>query len=565
MPRHSTVDHHLSGVETKTMRYDPYEYRGSRRSVVMAPRGMVATSQPLAAQAGIDILKRGGNAIDAAIAVNAALGVVEPMSCGIGGDLFAIVWKAESSALTGLNASGRAPYAANIEHYTELGHDYVPDTGPLNWSVPGCVDGWACLLERFGTMSLEQVLEPAIAYAEEGFPVSDIIARDWAGSVRLLKPWPESARVYLPGGQAPEPGAVFRNPDLARSYRILADGGRDAFYRGEIADAIVSCSREIGGLFSQEDFRDHISTWDDPVCADYRGHTVWELPPSGQGIAALQMLNILEGYDLAESGCQSAETLHLQIEAKKLAYADRAVFYADPAFADVPVESLLSKEYAERQRGRIDPDRAAIDVPAGDPILQHGDTAYMTVVDEERNAVSFIQSIFRGFGSGIVPDRTGFPIQNRGQLFALDPAHRNALAPHKRPFHTIIPAMVTRNGQPWLTFGLMGGAMQPQGHAQVLCNMIDFGMDVQEAGDAPRFQHFGSAEPTGTPMDAGGGRVTVEDGIGEDTFRRLAEKGHRLTRSSHGYGGYQAIRIDPETGMLHGASEPRKDGCAIGY
>ena len=507
MPRHSTVDHQLSGVETKTMRYDPYEYRGSRRSVVMAPRGMVATSQPLAAQAGIDILKRGGNAIDAAIAVNAALGVVEPMSCGIGGDLFAIVWKADSSALTGLNASGRAPYAATIEHYTGLGHDYVPDTGPLNWSVPGCVDGWACLLERFGTMSLEQVLEPAIAYAEGGFPVSDIIARDWAGSVRLLSPWPESVRVYLPGGQAPKPGAVFRNPDLARSYRILADGGRDAFYRGEIAEAIVSCSREIGGLFSQEDFRDHISTWDDPVCADYRGHTVWELPPSGQGIAALQMLNILEGFDLAESGCQSAETLHLQIEAKKLAYADRAVFYADPAFADVPVESLLSKEYAERQRGRIDPDRAAIDVPAGDPILLHGDTAYMTVVDEERNAVSFIQSIFRGFGSGIVPDRTGFPIQNRGQLFALNPAHRNALAPHKRPFHTIIPAMVTRNGQPWLTFGLMGGAMQPQGHAQVLCNMIDFGMDVQEAGDSPRFQHFGSAEPTGTPMDAGGGRV----------------------------------------------------------
>lgn len=547
------------------MRYDPYAYRRSRRSVVMAPRGMVATSQPLAAQAGIEILRSGGNAFDAAIAVNAALGVVEPMSCGIGGDLFVIAWEAERGGLTGLNASGRAPYAATIDYYNSRGHEYIPDTGPLNWSVPGCVDGWSQLLDRFGTMSLGQVLEPAISYAENGFPVSDIIARDWAGSTPLLKPWPESVRVYLPGGHAPEPGAVFRNPDLARSYRILAEGGRDAFYEGEIAEAVVACSRDVGGLFSPEDFRNHASTWDDPVCVDYRGHKVWELPPSGQGIAALQMLNILEGYDLAETGCLSAETLHLQIEAKKLAYADRAVFYADPAFADVPVEALLSKDYADRQRERIDPRRAAVDVPAGDPILQHGDTAYMTVVDSDRNAVSFIQSIFRGFGSGIVPERTGFPIQNRGQLFSLDPSHRNALAPHKRPFHTIIPAMVTRDGKPWLTFGLMGGAMQPQGHTQVLCNMIDFGMDVQEAGDAPRFQHFGSAEPTGAPMEAGGGRVNVEEGIDEGAFQRLEELGHRISRSSHGYGGYQAIRIDPESGMLHGASEPRKDGCAIGY
>ena len=547
------------------MRYDPYAYRASRRSVVMAPRGMVATSQPLAAQAGIDILKAGGNAIDAAVAVNAALGVVEPMSCGIGGDLFAIVWEQESGRLAGLNASGRAPYAATVDYYRGLGHAYIPDTGPLNWSVPGCVDGWARLLERFGTMSLGQVLEPAIFYAENGFPVSDIIARDWAGSTPLLSPWPESVRVYLPGGQAPGPGAVFRNADLARSYRLLAEGGRDAFYHGEIAEAIVACSRAVGGLFSPEDFRDHTSTWDDPVSVDYRGHTVWELPPSGQGIAALQMLNILEGFDLAETGCLSAETLHLQIEAKKLAYADRAEYYADPAFADVPVEALLSRAYADRQRARIDPRRAAVDVPAGDPILRHGDTAYMTVVDEDRNAVSFIQSIFRGFGSGIVPERTGFPIQNRGQLFSLDPAHRNALVPHKRPFHTIIPAMVTRDGNPWLTFGLMGGAMQPQGHVQVLSHMIDFGMDVQEAGDAPRFQHFGSAEPTGAPMEAGGGRVDVEYGISEEAFRGLEEMGHRISRSSHGYGGYQAIRIDPDTGMLHGASEPRKDGCAIGY
>lgn len=559
------VDTYLTGAKTKTMLYDPYDYRRSRRSVVMAPKGMVATSQPLAAQAGVEILKQGGNAIDAAIAVNAVLGVVEPMSCGIGGDLFAIVWMAEDRTLNGINASGRAPYAATIEHYKSLGFDYIPDNGPLNWSVPGCVDGWACLLQRFGKMSLEQVLEPAIAYAKEGFPVSDIIARDWAASASLLKPWHESARVYLPGGQAPEPGAVFRNPDLAQSYRLLAEGGRDVFYQGELAKAIISCSREVGGLFCFEDFRNHVSTFDDPVSIDYRGHTIWELPPSGQGIAALQMLNILEGYDLNKMGSQSVDTLHVQIEAKKLAYADRALFYADPAFSDVPVESLLSKEYAERQRGRIHLNRAASDVPPGDPILQHGDTAYMTVVDEDRNVVSFIQSIFRGFGSGIVPKRTGFPIQNRGQLFSLDSAHRNALVPHKRPFHTIIPAMVTQNGNPWLTFGLMGGAMQPQGHTQVLCNMIDFGMDVQEAGDAPRFQHFGSAEPTGAPMDPGGGRVNVEAGIKEETIQRLVEKGHHITQSSHGYGGYQAIRIDADTGMLHGASEPRKDGCAIGY
>ncbi len=547
------------------MKYDPYEYRDSRRSVVMAPRGMVATSQPLASQAGIDILKQGGNAVDAAIAVNAVLGVVEPMSCGIGGDLFAIIKMAKESSLVGLNGSGRAPYGATIDYYTRNGYDYVPETGPLNWSVPGCVDGWVCLLERFGTMSLKQVLAPAIDYAEEGFPVSDIIARDWASSIPLLQPWPESIRVYLPQGNAPAPGTVFKNIDLARSYRLLCDGGRDAFYCGDIANNIIKCSREIGGLFNIDDFKDHISTFDDPVSVDYRGHTVWELPPNGQGIAALQMLNILEGFDLAQSGCQTANTLHLQIEAKKLAYADRAVFYADPSFVDIPVEGLLSKSYANTQRDRIDLNRAASHMVAGDPILEHGDTAYMTVVDENRNVVSLIQSIFRGFGSGIVPKNLGFPIQNRGQLFSLDPTHRNALVPHKRPFHTIIPAMVTKNNQPLLTFGLMGGAMQPQGHAQVLCNMIDFGMDVQEAGDAPRFQHLGSAEPTGSPMDIGGGTVNLEQKITTETCKQLENRGHHIIRSAHGYGGYQAIRIDPETGILHGASEPRKDGCAIGY
>jgi len=318
-------------------------------------------------------------------------------------------------------------------------------------------------------------------------------------------------------------------------------------------------------LFSLEDFRDHNTTWDDPVYADYRGHRVWELPPNGQGIAALQMLNILEGFDLQATGCLTAETLHLQIESEKLAYADRAVYYADPSHADVPVDELISKEYAAAQRSRIKWREAAVNVPAGDPLLDCGDTAYLTVVDKDRNAVSLIQSIFRGFGSGIVPEGTGFPIQNRGQLFSLDSGHRNALVPHKRPFHTIIPALVTQHGEPWLTFGLMGGGMQPQGHVQVLCSMIDFEMDVQEAGDAPRFQHFGSAEPTGAPMEASGGRVEVEGLIGEKTMQQLSEWGHQVSSSSKGYGGYQAIRIDPDTSMLHGASEPRKDGCAIGY
>lgn len=547
------------------MLHNPHAYRASRRSVVMAPYGMAATSQPLAAQAGIDILKSGGHAVDAAIAVNAVLGVVEPMSCGIGGDLFAIIWDSKEKSLTGLNASGRAPEAATIDFFRGRGFDYIPDTGPLNWSVPGCVDGWHCLLERYGRKSFKDILSGAIDYAENGFPVSDIIARDWAGSINLLSPWDESVRVYLPDGQAPAPGSIFKNQDLASSYKKIAEGGRDAFYDGDIADSIVSYSDDIEGLFCKADFQNHFSTWDDPVSTDYRGYQVWELPPNGQGIAALQMLNILEGFDLSSTGYQTAETLHLQIEAKKLAYADRAKYYADMAFSDVPVDDLISKSYADEQRKRIDLHRASTDVPAGDPGTLHGDTVYLTVVDKDRNVVSFIQSIFRGFGSGIVPPGTGFPIQNRGQLFALDPDHLNALAPKKRPFQTIIPAMVTQNDRPWLSFGLMGGDMQPQGHAQVLCNLIDFGMDIQESGDAPRFCHSGSATPTGAPMAPDGGMVALEPGIRDEVAHNLVELGHRVKQSVHGYGGYQAIMIDPDTGMLHGASEPRKDGCAIGY
>ena len=531
----------------------------------MATHGMVATSQPLAAQAGIDILKSGGNAIDAAIAVNATLGVVEPMSCGIGGDLFAIIWDASTQKLVGLNASGRSPYAATVKFFTSKGMAFIPDIGPLNWSVPGCVDGWDQLLQRFGRLSLPEVLAPALDYAENGFPVTDVIAIDWKGAEPLLTPWPDAMRVFFPHGNAPTPGSLFRNPDLARTYRLLAEGGRDSFYLGPVAEQMVSFSRQNGGLFASEDFRDHFSTWDDPVSVNYRGYDVWELPPNGQGIAALQMLNILEGFDLPTFGSNTVDTLHLQIEAKKLAYADRAVYYADPAFADVPVAALLSKTYAERQRSRIVTRKAATEVPEGDPALNRGDTAYLTVVDKEGNAVSLIQSIYRGFGSGIVPGQLGFPLQNRGQSFSLDPNHRNALEPHKRPFHTIIPSMVTKDGQPWLSFGLMGGPMQPQGHVQVLCNLIDFNMDIQEAGDCARFNHSGSAEPTGTPMGADGGIVSLEPAIGTDVAHGLVELGHKVVQTVHGFGGYQAILIDQKTGVLHGASEPRKDGCAIGY
>jgi gamma-glutamyltranspeptidase/glutathione hydrolase len=532
------------------------------RSAVLARHGMAATSQPLATAAAIRVLQKGGNAIDAAIAANAVLGVVEPMSCGIGGDLFAIVWDARTKKLYGLNASGRAPYAATIDVFRQKGLEQIPTHGPLSWSVPGCVDGWEQLRSRFGTMPLADLLAPAIAYADEGFPVSEIIAHDWQSAARVLERVPTSAACFLPGGRAPEVGTVFRNPSLARSLRLISDDGRDAFYRGPMADAMVAYSHQVGGLLERKDFEDHASTWVDPVSTNYRGYDVWELPPNGQGIAALQMLNLLEPYDLKSMGPQSAEALHLMIEAKKLAYEDRAKYYADPDFVKVPVASLISKEYARGRAHLIDRDRANAQPIAGEP--GEADTIYMTVVDGDFNAVSLIQSNFSGFGSYHVPGDLGFPLQNRGCLFALDPAHANRLEPHKRPFHTIIPAFVTRDGQPWLSFGLMGGDMQAQGHAQMICNMIDFGMDIQESGDAPRFNHLGSSTPTGERAQ-GGGTVALESGIGPDVRRALEAKGHHLVTSRGGFGGYQAIRIDVERGILIGGSDPRKDGGAMGY
>lgn len=535
------------------------------RSAVVARHGMVATSEPLAAQIGLDILQSGGNAVDAAIATNAMLGLVEPMSCGIGGDLFAIYWDAKSKQLYGLNASGRSPYALTREVFQEKGLKQIPTQGPLSWSVPGCVDGWHELRQRFGTMEMAEILAPAIRYAKEGFPVSELIALSWQESAAALSRQPEAAKTYLIDGRGPRRGEIFRNPYLARSYELIAEQGRSAFYQGEIAHAIVTFSEENGGYFSLKDFLDHQSEWVEPVSTSYRGYEIWELPPNGQGIAVLEMLNLLEPYNIREMGHNSAEYLHLFIEAKKLAFADRARFYADPAMADVPVAALISKEYAARQRKRIDPNKAAVDVPPGDPILQQGDTVYLCVVDREGNCCSLIQSNYYGFGSLMVAGETGFVLQNRGALFALDESHPNRLEPHKRPFHTIIPALATKDGKPWLVFGVMGGDMQPQGHVQVLVNIIDFGMDVQSAGDAARVRHLGSAQPTGAPMEEGGGRVLVESGVSDQVVELLRQRGHKVTREPTSFGGYQAIMIDPEYGTLIGGTEPRKDGAAVGY
>ena len=532
------------------------------RSAVVARHGMAATSQPLASLAAVRVLQQGGNAVDAAIAANAVLGVVEPMSCGLGGDLFAMVWDAKTQKLSGLNASGRSPYAATRDLFRERKLAAIPTNGPLSWSVPGCVDGWAQLQTRFGTKPLAEVLAPAIEYAERGFAVTEIIAADWQAAAPDLARIPTSARCYLPGGVAPTAGDLFRNPGLARSLRLVAEGGSPAFYRGPIAAAIVAYSGSAGGLFSRQDFADHTSTWVEPVATNYRGYDVWELPPNGQGIAALQMLNLLEPYDLKTMGPLSADALHLMIESKKLAYEDRAKFTFDPDFGRIPVARLISKEYAATRAPLIRRDRANDRPIAGEP--GSADTIYLTVVDRDRNAVSLIQSNFLGFGSYHVPGDLGFALQNRGNLFALDEAHANRLEPHKRPFHTIIPAFVTKDGRPWLSFGLMGGDMQAQGHAQVICNLVDFGMDVQEAGDLARFRHFGSSEPTGVPAE-GGGSVALESNIGPEVRRALTALGHKLVASPGAFGGYQAIRIDLDRGVLLGGSDPRKDGCALGY
>ena len=539
------------------------DMRGSR-SEVIGRHGMVCAAQPLAAQVGLDILKKGGNAIDAAIAVNAALGLMEPVSNGIGGDLFAIVWDAKSKRLYGLNASGRSPYLLDIDKVREAGVEAIPFTGMLPQTVPGCVDGWFELHERFGSMPMKEILAPAIKYAEEGFPVTEVIAHYWELGCRRLRDEPNFAATYMPGGRAPQKGEIFRNPDLAETYRRIAAKGRDEFYSGSIAREIDRFCDANGGYLRLKDFEDHSSTWVEPVGTDYRGYEVWELPPNGQGIAALQMLNILENYDIASMGFGSAEYIHYLVEAKKLAFEDRARFYADPEFSDIPVEGLVSKEYARQRMKSIDSGRALREVSHGDPMLESGETTCLVVADSERNFVSLIQSNYAGFGSGPVPDGLGFCLQDRGALFNLDPEHPNSLQPHKRPFHTIIPAMVTKDGRPVFAFGVMGGSMQPQGHVQILCNIIDFGMGIQEAGDVPRVRHYGSSQPTGSVM-TDGGKVAFESGFDPGVLRALIDMGHLLVKENGGFGGYQGIWYDHINDVLVGGTEARKDGCSLGW
>ena len=534
------------------------------RSQVIAQHGIAATSHPLATQIALDILKQGGNAVDAAIAANAALGLMEPTSCGIGGDLFAVLWIDKEQKLYGLNASGRSPYALTLEEFKKRNVKQIPLVGPLPVSVPGAVDGWFELHEKFGKLAMERILEPAIHYAREGFPVTQVISSGWAGEGGPLEDQPNFASTFLPQGKAPSEGEIFRNPDLAGTLEQIAEGGREAFYKGEIAQKIDAFCQHAGCFLRYRDLMEHTSTWVDPVSVNYRGYDVWELPPNGQGIAVLQMLNVLEAFDLRSMGHNSADYLHHLVEAKKIAFEDRAKFYADPDFNKIPVAELISKEYAQKRRGLLDPERASSQIPAGDPKLQTGDTIYLTVADQDHNMISLIQSNYAGFGSGLVPDGLGFVLQNRGALFNLEEGHFNSYAPHKRPFHTIIPAFVTNNGKPFLSFGVMGGDMQPQGHVQVLANIIDFGMNLQEAGDAPRFRHFGSSTPTGSTM-RDGGELGLESGIPVEVQRHLVEKGHRLHFVVGSYGGYQAILYDARNNAYRGASESRKDGMAAGY
>ncbi|MFH1749171.1 MAG: gamma-glutamyltransferase, partial [Planctomycetota bacterium] len=463
------------------------------RSEVIARYGLAATSQPLATQVALDILKKGGSAVDAAIAANATLGLMEPTSCGIGGDLFAIVWDARTRRLYGLNASGRSPRGLTRAYFLENGHERIPKFGPLPISVPGCVDGWFALHQRFGKLPMAEVLGPTIKYARAGFPVSELIAYYWDRGGNFLKDYPGFAATFLPSGRAPRKGEIFRNPALADTLEKIGAAGRDVFYRGELADVMDAFCRANGCFLRKPDFETHTSTWVDPVSTNYRGYDVWELPPNGQGIAALQILNLIESYNIASLGHNTAEYLHLLVEAKKIAYEDRARYYADPDFARVPIETLISKSYAAKRAVLLDPERAARRYPASEldwqrieAKLRDSDTIYLTVADKDRNMISLIQSNFRGFGSGLCPDGLGFCFQDRGELFTLEEDHPNTYEPGKRPFHTIIPAFVTKDGQPWLSFGVMGGDMQPQGHVQIICNLIDFGMNVQEAGDAAR-------------------------------------------------------------------------------
>jgi gamma-glutamyltranspeptidase/glutathione hydrolase len=545
----------------------PASGRGeATRSVVYAVHGMVCAAQPLAVQAGLEMLEQGGSAVDAAIAVNACLGLMEPTANGLGGDLFAMVWDPGAGKLEGLNASGRAPLALTVDKVRPEPDGTIPLYTPYAWTVPGACDGWFELHAKYGKLPMSKVLEPAIRYAEEGFPLSPVIAADWERSTRVFKSQPGFGAVFMPGGRAPREGEIFKNPALAKTLRLIAEGGRDAYYRGPIAEAIVRFSKIYGGFFALEDFAKHQSTWDAPLSTSYRGYDVWELPPPGQGLAALELLNILETFDLKKMGRESADYWHVMVEAKKLAFADRARYYADPAFVKTPVAELLSKDYAKRRAALIDMKHASLkDSPGDVAALNRKETTYLCTADASGMMVSLIQSNYTGFGSGYVVPELGFGLQDRGGLFSLHPGHPNVLEPGKRPFHTIIPAFVTKDGKALMAFGLMGGDMQPQGHAQVIVNLVDFGMNLQEAGDAIRYHHTGSTEPTGTLM-TDGGVLHIEDGLAQVVLDELRRRGHVLRSEAVGaYGGYQAIWRDPASGIYRGATEKRKDGCALGY
>ena len=530
------------------------------RSEVIATNGMAATSHPLATQTAIDVLKNGGNAIDAAIAANAVLGLVEPTGCGIGGDLFAIIWNAKDKKLYGLNASGPAPQTISIETLKEKGLDMIPPYGPLPVTVPGAVAGWSALHKRFGKRDFSTLFDNAIDYANNGFPVSEVVAYYLDISSSRFNDYPNFSDVWMPKNKSLQKGDIFKNKDLANTYLSIAESYGSSFYSGTLAKSMTEFIQEQGGYLTINDMKSFQPQWVEPVSTNYRGYDVWELPPNGQGIAALQILNILEQYDLRSMGHNSAELIHIFTEAKKLAYEDRAKYYADPNFNSIPVNELISKTYAKQRNKLINPTQAAKSYLAGK--LEDGDTIYLTVADNEGNMVSLIQSNYRGMGSGMVPPQLGFMLQDRGEMFSLDPNHANALVGGKRPFHTIIPAFITKDDKPFISFGLMGGGMQPQGHAQIVINLIDFDMNLQEAGDAARFRHYGSSEPTGEQM-LDGGYLSLETGINDDVRQALVKLGHQLKDEPGGYGGYQAIKINGS--VYYGASESRKDGHASGF
>ena len=553
---------------------DRYEGLGfATRAPVLASHGMAATAQPLATQIAIDVLKRGGSAVDAAIAANAALGLMEPVSCGIGGDLFAIVWDPRTKQLYGYNGSGRSPKGRSLEDLKRKlnGRTSMPSRGSLTVTVPGAVDGWFALHRKFGKLPMKDVLEPAIHYATEGYPVTQYIAAGWASNFRSfernakdIEELDNARATYLIDGKAPVQGQIFRNPDLANTYRQLEKGGRDAYYKGAIARTMDAYFKRIGGDLRYEDFATHSGNWVDPVSVNYRGYEVFELPPNTQGIAALQILKMLEGFDLKKMGRGSPDALHVMVEAKRLAFEDLGKFYADPATYKAPIAELISDAYASKRRTLIDMNKANPNVPPGDIKLHQGDTTYLTTADRDGMMVSLIQSNYRGMGSGLVADHLGFMFQNRGELYALDPTHANVYAPGKRPYQTIIPAFVMKDGKPFMSFGLMGGDMQPQGHAQIIVNMVDFGLNIQEAGDAARFRHV-SSEDWMRKDSIDVGKLQLETGIGADVRAELERRGHHLEPGDGSFGGYQAIMRDPQTGVYWGASEMRKDGAAMGY